>query len=430
MKNLLILLALLSIPFSLIGQQWQWLYPYPTTNAVIDFSFVDNNNGFIIAENGEILKTSDGCSTWESKTMADITLIDIFSIDKSHVWILGRDYSGWSSKNIILKTDDAGNNWNQHEISSGNYLNCLCFTSKSRGWAAGSNGNIKVTNNGGVSWTDKSISSSEIRPDIFFIYFSDDQNGVVIGYKYGIVIGKTSNGGSSWDINFAGVENNFYGGCFTNTNTYHVVGERGLILNTNNYGGNWSFPSNTVQKSLYSICFSDNTTGWAVGEDSTVLKTSDSGLSWEIKSLGFSSEFVEVKFNDVNDGWILGTQNGYQTNQVFLSTDDGGKNWENKFTTFDEILSFTDVCFLDSTNGWVISDKKIYHTIDGGKSWELQYTGSTYYEYLSAITFVDKSNGFCVGSKSSKGFILKTTDGGDNWTSQSLAFGPLYSITS
>src|SRR4030067_1561476 len=115
MKRLILILVCWGIPFSLFAQQWQWLYPYPTTNTVIDFYFTDKDNGFIIAENGEILRTNDGGSTWESKTIAGIALIDIFCFSNT-CWILGMESIDWNNNYIILKTDDGGENWGKKYI--------------------------------------------------------------------------------------------------------------------------------------------------------------------------------------------------------------------------------------------------------------------------------------------------------------------------
>lgn len=435
MKKLFILLLGISIPMSLFGQQWQWLYPYPTTNTVIDFAFADYHNGFVIAENSEILKTADGGNTWQSRIVEDIDLIDILTIDINTAYVLGRDYSGWSSKYIILKTDDGGDNWTQYDIATGNSLNCLYFTSKNRGWAAGSSGNIRMTTDGGISWIDKSIRGHQRTPSIFYIHFTDDLNGVIMGYEsynYGFIIGNTADGGNTWNMNFSGLQNYMYCGEFSSANVYYAAGEAGFVMSTNNYGANWSFPTNTTDASIHALSFIDANIGWAVGTDSSILKTIDGGLTWQKQHFGFSTNFIGVKFNDFNTGWLLGARDSYnsETRQGLLVTDDGGENWTNKFSAFEGNPTFSDVHFIDPANGWVITGQKIYRTRNGGRSWEMQYSseGGYYYETLNAIAFADSLIGYCVGEKSSKGFLLKTSDGGDSWTPQSLAFDGLYDI--
>jgi photosystem II stability/assembly factor-like uncharacterized protein len=76
---------------------------------------------------------------------------------------------------------------------------------------------------------------------------------------------------------------------------------------------------------------------------------------------------------------------------------------------------------LKAQNGWMISSSSgdnspppyyIWHTTDGGSHWVVQYTDSTQ-GYFNAIQFTDLNNGWVVGRG---GKILKTINGGSNWT--------------
>lgn len=75
---------------------------------------------------------------------------------------------------------------------------------------------------------------------------------------------------------------------------------------------------------------------------------------------------------------------------------------------------------LKAQNGWMISSSfntsnppyYIWHTTNGGADWSVQYTDNTQGSFQE-IQFTDLNNGWVVGDS---GKILKTTNGGANWT--------------
>ena len=78
-----------------------------------------------------------------------------------------------------------------------------------------------------------------------------------------------------------------------------------------------------------------------------------------------------------------------------------------------------DVSFIDSDNGFAVGGidfgpgGTILKTVDGGENWTLQTIDTTW--ILSAVCFTDSENGTAV---SLGGIIIRTTDGGINWTQQ------------
>jgi photosystem II stability/assembly factor-like uncharacterized protein len=108
-----------------------------------------------------------------------------------------------------------------------------------------------------------------------------------------------------------------------------------------------------------------------------------------------------------------------------VTTVDGGCNWE--VVPVGQGI-FRGLKFLDGLHGWVVGagSTMSFRTGDGGESWTPCPTGRD--TTLYAVDFVDPKTGWAVGYK---GCILKTTDGGDSWDSQSVespAFTALYSV--
>ncbi|MBI4721588.1 MAG: T9SS type A sorting domain-containing protein [Candidatus Stahlbacteria bacterium] len=126
---------------------------------------------------------------------------------------------------------------------------------------------------------------------------------------------------------------------------------------------------------------------------------------------------IDLYFTDSLHGWILkrdGESNPYP--QV-LYTEKGIESLA-VISVVDSPL-YVDVSrmdFIDSLQGWIISSKKVYHTVDGGYNWvaeSIVVVGN-----LGEIDFLDSLNGWVSGNIGTRGIILRTRDGGNNWTQE------------
>ena len=155
----------------------------------------------------------------------------------------------------------------------------------------------------------------------------------------------------------------------------------------------------------------DAVTAVAVGSGGKIIRTTDSGQTWMSLSSGTSSNLAVVRFIDQNTGWAGGASG------ALLKTTDGGTTWVSQNSGSTSAL--TSLCFVDAQTGWSASaDDKIRKTTDGGGSWSVQCTATGTYVSLEEVYFLNASFGFVVGFSLGGPDILRTTDGGQTWTSQ------------
>ena len=77
-------------------------------------------------------------------------------------------------------------------------------------------------------------------------------------------------------------------------------------------------------------------------------------------------------------------------------------------------MSAYSVFFTDTLTGFAVgSQGTIIKTSDGGINWTSQFSGTT--KGLGSVCFINENIGYCAGHQ---GTIIKTTDGGLNWTNQ------------
>jgi photosystem II stability/assembly factor-like uncharacterized protein len=213
-----------------------------------------------------------------------------------------------------------------------------------------------------------------------------------------------------------------------------ISADSGRLLHTTNAGTDWTevrpFPSDTVSflsDPAITMWWVNQTHGWKMNflgtgtndaHGAVIHKTTDGGGTWEKKVISTATGDIglQVQFVDENNGWasIFNFSIGYS---LLMHSTDGGNNW---------ILINTDIVgtfyFVDANNGWMISGSSISmkssppyyirHTTNGGLDWSVQYIDNTAGGF-KCLQFADLNNGWAVGDSAK---ILKTTDGGSNWT--------------
>lgn len=264
-----------------------------TTNDLHDVQFIDSQTGWVVGENGTILKTTNGGTSWSSQTSGlSQDLYAVFFINASTGWACG-------DAGKILKTTDGGSTWSPQSlgITTSGVLHDVFFTSLNVGFIAGTFGVYKTTD-GGSSWSLSHTSNSSA---INSVYFKDAMNGYSCGLNG--KIRKTSDGGASWTQVNASSSDDYYD-VFVGGNKTFVVGFEGEVLSSSDNGSTWnSYP---VPSSLYAIYFIDNNNGWFCGSSGKTYYTNNGGVSWTQASTGYSSSMRDIFFLDQNTGWAVG----------------------------------------------------------------------------------------------------------------------------
>ncbi|WP_340239953.1 Ig-like domain repeat protein [Emticicia soli] len=423
------------------AQSWKAPTEIANSNYIVpyinDGYFTSTNEGWMAANRGNILHTTDGGATWRNQTTG-ITrdLFGIYFINNTQGWAVG-------PSGTIITTNDGGTTWTPQTSGSTRDLYGVYFTSSTQGWAVGGYGTILTTSNGGSTWTTQ---TSGILNGLRKVVFVSGTKGWVVGNNGKILT--TNDGGSTWTEQTSGVTQQLNGVSFTSATNGCVVGNEGKILTTTNGGSTWTSRTSGSAVNLYGVHLSSGTDGWATGDYNTILKTTDGGASWTEQLTEYNfHQFVKTFFISPTKGWafssngrVLTTNNGSSWTQlasgstsyfwgiffindsigwavgsggVIYKSTDGGINWTEKNSGITK--SLYSLHFVNETRGWAVGDDGIIITTnDGGDTWTAQTSGTT--NRFQSVYFTDALKGWAGGYS---GNIFRTTDGGNTWTSQS-----------
>jgi len=302
---------------------------------------------------------------------------DIFFIDQSRGWVVGRKSIGpqdWAQ--TIMHSDDGGWTWKEQYsfISENSWsftlrLNAVQFVNASTGWACGhvvDVGNSKTsgmlhTVDGGKTWEQQATGIHF--GQLVDLFMFDEQNGWALtdakyrppefteGYVQAL---KTTDSGDTWEL----------------INT----GQPGMITI------GWAIRTG-------SLFFHSADTGWILGANCNLYKTEDGGDTWSTVPLPLDwTNTYDIIFSSAKKGNTCG--------ESFFHTQDGGDQWS-EITSYNG--QFTDMYFTDSIHGWMVGEwGNIGRSMDGGTTWapfEHDATSAA----LKAVTFSDEMNGWATG---------------------------------
>jgi photosystem II stability/assembly factor-like uncharacterized protein len=220
-------------------------------------SVVDANVAHIIGDKSTYTYTTDGGKTWNTRTLKVASDQEI-----------GEDQ--------ILAFEDP-------------VLYDVEFRDAKRGYIVGEFGKIYYTQDGGVSFVEQQESLMDASvvdildlPTLFDVEFVNDQHGIAAGLDGRIA--ETHDGGKNWDFVPSNVEefvDPFYSATILSDGTRWVVGASGQVVRADRgtqfaRGDLGSRVNNWIRR----VRFRDDQHGWLVGGFGLIMNTEDGGKTW------------------------------------------------------------------------------------------------------------------------------------------------------
>jgi photosystem II stability/assembly factor-like uncharacterized protein len=178
----------------------------------------------------------------------------------------------------------------------------------------------------------------------------------------------------------------------------------------------WVPQNSGTTKNLNSVYFTDDNIGYAVGDSGTILKTINGGNNWISQNSGTTKNLYSVFFVSGVTGYAVGDSG------TIITTSNGGVLWTSQFSGTDVSLCSvyfpaTDVGYMCSTN---YSFRSILKTTDGGSNWSKLIVDTTQILSLHSLFFTDATTGYVVGDRyvnfHTGAMIYKTEDAGLTWS--------------
>jgi photosystem II stability/assembly factor-like uncharacterized protein len=207
-----------------------------------------------------------------------------------------------------------------------------------------------------------------------------------------------------------------------------VVGYGGKILRTEDGGYTWKQVPSGTDVALYRIRFVTPELGWICGQEGLILHSTDGGQSWQRQSTPTRASLFALHFVDGEYGWAVGDLS------LGVRTRDGGRTWtlrkiaagaarprsrEEELIEQESILY--DVWFADRQQGWVVGEfGKLLKTTDGGETWsshEETLLGEEIVDVLDIPTFFGltaRPPGELLAT-GLEGKLVRSVDGGLTW---------------
>jgi photosystem II stability/assembly factor-like uncharacterized protein len=177
------------------GENWSKIFFHDYT-YIGSLQFLNESTGLAIgyptAGTPQLIRTTDGGTTWEVTTQ-NISTLDvkrrIFAVDNI-VYLLGHDPA-------ILKSEDFGKTWAPTNLPAAANIKGLQFLDQSTGYAY-SNNSLYKTTDGGANWTKSDFPYASFSS---FVHFTNEQEAFGVGLEatngfYGY---QTTTSGLTWN---------------------------------------------------------------------------------------------------------------------------------------------------------------------------------------------------------------------------------------
>ena len=356
-------LALFVVFTNANAQQWELTTAIKSRSKFPAVQMMNANLGYALDDNAvpAILRTRDGGHTWER-----MVLLSFNSPHGIHMWDDQRGIVVGASGGIYRTTNGFENTTGTTGTTTYGNLRSITFANDTLGLIGTAAGRIYRSTNGGVSWT---LSTSGVGSSYSIVGLSMPSVGTAYASVYGVGVIRSTDGGLTWQPTAAAAPTGSRALHFSDALTGVVVGNGGNIHRTNDGGATWVQASSGVTQNLLALTVQGNVI-LAAGNSGNILRSTNAGATWTVLTVGI----------------------GTTTHQSITLSPEGV--------------------------GIIGTDGRINGTVDFGATWQVLRLG-TFHTLLGKVAFQNDLVGATIGYQTSGGLeggLLRTTDGGRNWS--------------
>lgn len=328
LRTHIFLQALIILFLNTAYSQNGWIQLSSETNLNLNcIYFTDANTGYIGADSGKVLKTTNGGSSWSIiNTGIRRTIFGIQFPSSGSVGFAG-------TTNKTLRTSNGGASWDTTVLRGGHSIS---FINSNTGFALNIYSYpgqfiIYKTINAGLSWD--SLGTPIYSPGAMNkIFFVNENTGFISGNTWSSFMNvtvpfimKTTNSGLNWSMSYSGPSSPYVA---SSIGDIYFIGDNGFglgfngpastpyLYKTSNSGLNWMLIQ--LPQIMASVKFINLNTGWLCGQDGRILFSSNGGSNWSDQTSGVTVKLNEAFMVNQNTGYIAG-QGG-----TILKTTNGG----------------------------------------------------------------------------------------------------------
>ncbi|MFZ4522509.1 MAG: GEVED domain-containing protein [Bacteroidales bacterium] len=373
------------------GSNWNNIYSAP---IFCDLEFKPGTPATIYGSNinGDIYRSIDAGTTWTSRLTTSYKRVEMaVSPANSNVVYAVMQDNGTPNESPVYKSTDGGDTFTR------------VFTSTTKSLL-------------GYECDGSDVSKSQAGYDLTICSDPTDANIVFVG---GINVWKTTDGGTTWNIN-----THWSSTCTGSATTVHAdqhclayqpgsnylfLGNDGGVYKTTNGGGLWNFiGSGIVSSQLYRLGVSQTVTSEVIAglqDNGTKLL---SGGTWADVKGGDGMECIidytnaNIQYGTYVQGQIDRTSDHWGSRTAIEPTAAGSGAWVTPY-------------IIDPTNSQTLyaGYADVWKTTNSGTSWTQISTMNTLNKIRSMAMAASNTQVLYVADQST---LWKTTDGGTNWT--------------